>query len=127
MVKLIVLKYSEWILDRLGIYAKHSPNQPDQNVFFKKLSSYYILLTTTAFVVSSAIFVVENSSQFDVALRTCAIAIGTAQSIGMYFSFGTNLKNVHALHYKLQTVIDGSTKGKMFLVYFNMFTMRITS
>lgn len=116
MVKFTVLKFNKFLLSHLGIFSKQSSNQTYSNAFFKALNSYYILLTTTAFVVASVIFVLKNSSQFDIALRTCAIAIGTFQSIGMYFCFGLNMKKVHALHFKLQKIIDESVEGKHFLL-----------
>lgn len=112
MAKFTVLKYNKFLLSHLGILS----NQIFQNVFFKRLSSYYILLTTTAFVVASVIFVLQNSSQFDTALRTSAIAIGTFQSIGMYLCFGKNIKKVNALHFKLQEIIDGTVEGKHFVL-----------
>lgn len=112
MPELNVLKYNEWVLIHLGIYTKHTPNQAYGNVFFKTLSSYYILLTTSALVVTSGFYIVKYSPQFDVVLRTIAIAIGTAQSVGMYACFGIHLKKVHALHFKLQKIIDESMAGE---------------
>lgn len=112
MVKFTVLKYNEFILTQFGIFSKQSSNQTYSNVFFKALSSYYILLTMAAFVVSSSIFVYQNSEQFDVALRVFTVSIGTAQSIGMFFSFGKNIKKVNTLHHKLQEIVDESTKGE---------------
>lgn len=73
-------------------------------------------MTTTAFVVASVIFVLQNPSQFDVALRTSAIAIGTSQSIGMYFYFGINMEKVNTLHFKLQEIIDELANGKFFSI-----------
>lgn len=116
MAKFTVLNYNKFLLSHLGIFSKQLSNQIFQNVFFKRLSSYYILLTTTAFVVASVIFVLQNSSQFDTALRTSAIAIGTFQSIGMYFCFGKNIKKVNAMHFKLQEIIHGTVGGKHFVL-----------
>lgn len=120
MFSFTVLKYDEIILARLGYFSKQMPSPTTQNKFFKRLSSYYILLTTTIFVLTSAIFVLQNLSQFDIALRSSAIAIGTAQSIGMYFSFGTNVRKIHAIHFKLQKIIDERTSGNIFNKYSNI-------
>lgn len=111
MVKFTVLEYNEFLLYQFGIFSTELSNRTSRYVFFKTLSSYYILLTTTAFVVASVIFVLENPSQFDVALRTSAIAIGTAESIGMYFCYGTKTTEVNAVHLKLQAIINETSQG----------------
>lgn len=113
MFKFTVLKYNKFVLTHLGILSEQLPSETcTRSDFFKRPSSYYILLTMTALVVASVMFVLQNVSQFDVALRTCAIAIGTSQSIGMYFCFGINLRKINALHLKLQAIIDEVVNGK---------------
>lgn len=112
MIKFTVLKYNKFILSHLGISIKQSSNRTIQNVFCKAISSYYILTTMIVFVVASVMFVLQNLSQYNVALRTCAIAIATSQSIGMYFCFGINVNKINALHFKLQEIIDELAKGE---------------
>lgn len=111
MFKFTVLKYNKFVLTHLGILSKQLSSQ----TCIRNASSNYILWTMTAFVMASVIFVLRNTSQFDVALRTCAIAVGTSQSIGMYFCFGANIRKINALHLKLQEIIDKLANGKELL------------
>lgn len=111
MFKFTVLTYNKFFLTHVGILSKQLSSQTCIQ-FFRSPYTYYFFLTTSAFVVASAMFVCDPKSQFDVALRMCAIAIGTSQSIGMYFCFGANMRKINALHLKLQEIIDELANGK---------------
>lgn len=107
--KLNVLKYNEFILSRFGMYRDHLRNSiNDFNAF---ALNFYILFVSVAFMISSTIFAHQNLAQFDIALRTSIFVLGTAQSLGMFISFGLNKVKVQAVHVKLQELIDKSTAG----------------
>lgn len=72
MAKFTVLKYNEFVLSQLGIFAK--PNI-SQRCLFKALSTYYILLSQVAFVVTSLLYGYRNSEQFETVLRVFTVTI----------------------------------------------------
>lgn len=98
MVKFTVLKYHDLAVTKLVIYP-----------FVK----YFILLNLVAFVASSIMFVYQNISQFDVVLRALIFIFGTCQSIGMFYSYGTNLTKIQAVHFKLNEMFEKTIEGKI--------------
>lgn len=114
MLKFKVLKLNEHILIRLGIFSRNIPSKPI-DAFFKSAITYYIILIAVLFIVSSIVFVYQNSAQFNETLRTCSIIFETLQAFGMYMSFGLNSAKIHAVHQKLQALVDDSGKGIPFI------------
>lgn len=45
------------------------------------------------------------------ALRTSVFLLATVQSIGMFMSFRNNAEAVHAVHRRLQEIVDKSATG----------------
>lgn len=99
MNKFKVLKYHDFALTKLLIYPS---------------VTYYILLNLIAFVASSIVFVYQNISQFDVALRACIFVFGVSQTVGMFYSYGTNLSRIQAVHAKLNEIINKTILGKFY-------------
>lgn len=63
------------------------------------------------FIISSIVFAHQNVIDFNATLRACLFAIGTVQAMGMFISFALNTTKVHAVHLKLQELVDKSIEG----------------
>lgn len=107
----IEFKYHKTILSKLGVYPIQCDNEKN-NEFFKSFATNYVLLILIAFNISSGTFVFENISKFAVALRACLFITGISQAIGMFYNYGLKLDEIHAVHTKLQKLIDNIGKGK---------------
>lgn len=105
MAKFKVLEYNQKFMSRFGIQS-HNLNEPT-NEFFKSPATYYVLINVILFtIISSAIFIYENVSQFELALQTSIIVIAGLQCGGMFLTFGLNIKKVKELHINLQNFVD---------------------
>lgn len=82
------------------------------NQYFRSFSTYYILVTAIlGNVVSSAVFILQNLSNFEIVLDTCIVLIAGFQYGCMFFSVGVNSNTVKALYLKFQKIVDD---GKLF-------------
>lgn len=97
MAKFKVLKYHDFALNKLIIYP---------------LITHYILLNLILFLSSSIVFVYQITSKFDEAIRACFLIFGTCQAIGMFYSYGRNLSEIHAVHSKLNGIIRKIAEGE---------------
>lgn len=114
MLKFKVLKLNEKILIQLGIFSNRFPAEP-KKLFFKSPQTYYIILIAVVFITSSILFVYQNLAHFNDTLRTCSIIFETLQAFGMYMSFGLNSTKIHAVHLKLQQLVDKSAEGMIWI------------
>lgn len=110
MLKFKVLKFNENILVRLGIFSNRFPIKPI-DAFLKSLQTYDMILIAVLFITSSALFVYQNLAHFNDTLRTCSIIFETLQAFGMYMCFGCKSTKIHAVHLKLQELVDKSMEG----------------
>lgn len=108
-------KYHRLFLTQLGIYPTQS--QSSSIVFFKSWGSYYVLLTLSTVFISASVFMYENLSEFTVAVRQSILIIATVQCVGMFFYFGINVNEIHAVHSKLQEIIDKIVEGMIRTLY----------
>lgn len=105
-----VLKYHENILLRLGIFQE----QKSTNGFFTSPIIHCVLFSSVTFIVSSSMYVYQNSVDFNKTLHVALFTIGMTQSMGMFISFGFNATKIHAVHCELQELVKKSqNKGKM--------------
>lgn len=100
MVKFKVLKYLDFALEKLITYP---------------LISYYVLLNLIAFIASSIVFVYQNISHYDIALRACLFIFGVSQTVGMFYSYKTNLNRIQDVHSQLNEIVDKSAEGKFYI------------
>lgn len=110
MLKFKVLKLNEYILIQLGIFSNQFPAKPI-DAFFQSPQTYYVTLIAVFFITSSILFVYQNLAHFNDTLRTCSIIFEASQACGMYMSFGLNSTKIHAVHLKLQELVDKTTEG----------------
>lgn len=74
--------------------------------------TYYILLNFLAFIASNVVFVHQNISKFDIALRACVFVFGACQATGMFYSYGIHLTKMQAVHSQLNEIVGKSVEGK---------------
>lgn len=87
--------------------------------FFTSITTYYILIHTIVFlIISSAIFVYQNWSETESALRTCIAVVGGLQVAGMFISHGSKMEKIKEFHRKLREISDESVNGKLELDFF---------
>lgn len=80
--------------------------------FFKSFTAYYFSFNIIAFIITSAVFVYQNSTNFIMALRTSMVCFGCSQALGMFLSVGFNIMKVKKLHLKLQEIVNETDRGK---------------
>lgn len=100
MEKFKVLKYHDFVLNKLIIYP---------------FTSHFILVDLTAFIVLNAVFVYQNTSQFDAVLGACIFIFGIGQSVGMFFCYAINLSEIQTVHMEIQKIIDKLIEGMISL------------
>lgn len=109
MEKYTVMAYNQISMSWVGIHSLHL-HEP-QNEFFKSIGTYYILFSAISItILSSAVFVYKNASDFELVSEPCLIVIAGVQLVGMFISYGLNMKQIKRLHIKLQKIIDESKK-----------------
>lgn len=117
MKKFKVLKYHESILLKVGIFENQlAEKEKPSDGFFKSAIIYYSLFISVTFFISSSLFVHQNLVEFNVALRTCITTVGVIQVMGMFINFYSNAANNHAVHFKLQELVDRSIDGMCFFM-----------
>lgn len=113
MEKCRVLEMSQAFMARLGIYS-YRLTEPI-NEFFASFSTYYILYNLTFTWISSVTFLYQSSSELKITLQLWLIIIGAFQCSGMFLSVGIKMKQVKALHLKLQGLVDAGLFDCFFL------------
>lgn len=105
MEKFQVLEISEVLRQRIGIYSWHLTH-PNHN-FFKSKSTYWVLFfLTSGFIISSALYVMKNTTHLGVQLQTTIVVIAGCQCSGMFLGVGCNMEKVRKLHHILQEIVD---------------------
>lgn len=105
MVKFSVLKYNQVCMAWFGIYS-HNLNEPS-NEFFGSFATYWTLVSMVLAILSSAWYILENRTiHVKESLGAFKIAFAAFQSTGMFLSFGMKLRDIKALHLKLQQIVD---------------------
>lgn len=104
-----VLKLNEQIMIWLRIYNHHSFVEMANSFSFVM---YCISLDLFAFIVSSAVFVYQNTSNIISALRATMVGMGSIQALGMFLYVVWNIDRSKLLHRKLQAFVDQAAKGK---------------
>lgn len=107
-----VLKWNQILLSRLGVYSNEFLSESISRCQ-KSAANFIILVSGVLLIISSAVFVYQNSLDFNVALRMSIIALGQSQATGMFFSFVIKIDQIRQLHVKLQQIIDCGFKGKL--------------
>lgn len=105
-----VLAYDQRFMHILGI---HSYNlKSSSNDFFKSAASYHVLTFMTIGSVGSLWYFFANlSMNLKSAFGALKVAIAAVQVLGMFFSIGIKMKQIKALHLRLQKIVD---KNKRF-------------
>lgn len=107
-----VLELNELVMVWLRIYPHHlTANSIPTNDFFKSITVFYISFNLLAFIVTSAMFVYQNTSYVVIALRTGMVVVGSSQALGMFLSVCLNSDKVKMLHQKLQAIVDQAAIG----------------
>lgn len=100
-----VLQSNQHLMARLGInsYCLRSL----KNEFFHSIPAFCITFITIAFtIISCAVFIYENISNYESVIDAAMCGFAGMQGCGMFISIGLNMKNVKALHLKLQEIVD---------------------
>lgn len=92
------------LMNWLGIYSYRLTERTVE--FFKFFISYFIVVHIAAACISSAVFVLRETSQFNFKLEACIIVIGSTQCGGAYINIGMKMRMVKVLHLKLQQIVD---------------------
>lgn len=99
-----MLKYNQTLMSWQGI---HSMNLTEPtNEFHLSPASYYVTFTLFAFVITSAVRIYGYWPEIELILKPCSVAFGGVQCVGMFICIGCQMKNIKALHLKLQRIID---------------------
>lgn len=107
-----VLELNELVMVWLRIYPHHlTANSIPTNDSFKSITVFYISFNLLAFIVTSAMFVYQNTSYVVIALRTGMVVVGSSQALGMFLSVCFNSNKVKMLHQKLQAIVDQAAIG----------------
>ena len=113
MAKLHVLKYSQWLMSKLGIYPYRLTDPP--NEFFKSILTYYIFFVSICLTVCCSVaFMNVHWPDFERISCSFMIACSGIQTAGMFFCFGLQLKNVKSVHLKLQEIVDAKGTSDTF-------------
>lgn len=105
MSKFKVLHHNQKIMARLGINS-HSLRSLT-NEFFHSFSAFCITSITIIFtIISCIVFIYENITNYESVIDAAMCSFAGLQGCGMFISIGLNMKNVKALHLKLQEIID---------------------
>lgn len=108
MQKFKVLEYNQILMAWIGIHSHHLTKPT--NEFFKSPVTYYVLFITIVFsIISCAVYVFKNVSDFRSSLGACLVVIAGFQKGGLFLSTGLNMKKLKVLHLKLQEIIDKGT------------------
>lgn len=106
-VEFSVLKYNRVFMAPLGIYG-YQLTKPT-NEFFNSICTYYILsVTFFLLLISSAVYIYENSKHILTVLQAISIIIAGLQMGGMFVSTGYNMLTIKKLHLDLQEIVDTS-------------------
>lgn len=103
-----VLKYNEILLSWLGLYSDRSGRLSIDS--FQSFVRYLIIGHITVACVSSAIFALQETSQFNFKLEACLIVIGATQCGGAYINIALKMNTVKALHRTLRQFISEGIK-----------------
>lgn len=103
--KFQVLEYNRISLSLVGMYTKnlHEPT----NEFYNSFISYYVLFVVVSFaIISSAVYMYQNKSHFEIISESTLVAIAGVQEAGMLLAIGKNNVQVKTLLLKLQEIVD---------------------
>lgn len=112
MAKLKVLDKNRTLMSAIGLY----PNRLTEltNEFFESFSNYFILFNVIFIIISCAVFLLNNGSDFGAALKAFLCIITGIQCGGMFLSIGLNMIKVKTLHLKLQEIVDDVYSSSVF-------------
>lgn len=104
MSRFQVLRYNQEFMREIKIY---SLQLPDKSIdFFHSTISYCILSLSTIGIVSSAVYVYSESSDFKATLDSIFLIITSLQAIAVWINFGLRIKNLKQFHNQLQAIVD---------------------
>lgn len=100
-----VLAYDQKFMYILGIHSYNLNSQ--SNDFFKSAASYHVLTFMTIGTVGSLWYFFTNLSvNLKSAFGALKVAIAAVQVLGMFFGTGMKMKQIKALHLRLQEIVD---------------------
>lgn len=104
MAKFKVLKYNENFMNWLGVRSYHL-NEPI-NEFFSSFLPNYILLVSTVNAISSIVYTYMSWPQMEIISESIIVVLGCVEALGMFYSFGSKIKKIKAVHFGLQAIIN---------------------
>lgn len=113
MAKIQVLKYNQSFMTRIGIYS-YNLIEPT-NEFISSPIAWFIVINLLIVMISSAVFIQKNLTDFKAALETLLVIVAAIQSLGAYLNIAFKMDKVKAIHFKLQEIVDQS---KIFIITF---------
>lgn len=120
MTKIQVLKYNQSFMTWIGIYSYNLIETT--NEFISSPIAWFIVINLLIVMISSAVFIQKNLSDFKAALETLLVIVAAIQSLGAYLNIASNMDKVKAVHFKLQEIVDQSM---FFFVLLTLFLAKI--
>lgn len=106
MAKIQILKYNQSFMTRIGIYS-YNLTEPT-NEFISSPIAWFIVINILIGMISSAVFIQKNLTDFKAVLETLLVIIGVIQCLGGYLNIASKMDKVKAVHFKLQGIVDQS-------------------
>lgn len=104
MSKFKVLKYNQSVMARIGIYPNNIA-EPTNSLLIP-IAFYYVLFNFLITVISSAVLISKNLSDFKIVIDGSILIVGSSQCFGEYFFIGLKMNKAKALHLDLQDFVD---------------------
>lgn len=105
MAQFNVLQYNQSFMAKIGIHS-YRIAEPTNEFLQSPIAFFIPFVLIVCHVISSAVFISQNSQQFEAVLQAIFLMIAGIQSLGMYFSVGLKMKEVKILQLKLQQIVD---------------------
>lgn len=119
-IKFQVFKYNQNYMTKIGLYFYHS-KQPIDVLLQLFANLYFFIFTFGVCVVSSVIAIINNRSNFILAIQASLCAIGGLQASGCYLNIRLKSKSARILHLTLQELVDeGDIKTCFLLLLFSV-------
>lgn len=115
MTRFKVLDIRPVLVQRMGIIPTSIITPPHK--FFRTFTDYYVWIVLFLFLVSSIMYVLENSQDLNNCLKTIPMIIGGIQSLGMFMGVGFRSSHIVTLREKLQTLVDKGAHYFLFISY----------
>lgn len=119
MSKFKVLEYIETPIVWLGIRF-HRVTEP-VNEFFVSFMPHYLVFVSISAVVSTGMFIYSNWPNLEVILQSSTIIFNAMiQVTGMFLSFGSQMKHVKTLHFRLQDIVNKQGTATSVFFYYKL-------